>query len=157
VVLCRSLIGQRFRRTRGSWRTWEFGRRPRGCCLEMAVHHRRGHNYDHSSLGHSIPAELSNYDQLAFSRIASLCLLSYITRHSWYIRRPRYDHSNSAFVLVVTWSANSFPRPSVKRSSVVALLSTVANTASISVPTCTRTERLHDVFQEGVQPLRLAC
>ena len=38
---------------------------------------------------------------------------------------------NSAFILVVTWGANSFPRPFVKRSSVVALLSTVANTASI--------------------------
>lgn len=39
--------------------------------------------------------------------------------------------ANSAFILVVTWGANSFPRPFVKRSSVVALLSTVANTASI--------------------------
>ena len=38
---------------------------------------------------------------------------------------------NSAFIPVVTWGANSFPRPFVKRSSVVALLSTVANTASI--------------------------
>ena len=39
--------------------------------------------------------------------------------------------ANSAFQLIVTWVANSFPRPFVKRSAVVALASAVANTATI--------------------------
>ena len=39
--------------------------------------------------------------------------------------------ANSAFQLIVTWVANSFPRPFVKRSAAVAIASAVANSATI--------------------------
>ena len=39
--------------------------------------------------------------------------------------------ANSAFQIIVSWVANSFPRPFVKRGVVVALASTIANCATI--------------------------